>query len=336
MIKAMTEATLGDSVYGEDETTLEFERRITELTGKEAALYVVSGTLSNQIGIRTHLHQPPHSVLCDYRAHIYSAEAAGLAILSQAMVTPVRPKNGTYLTLEDIKSHVILGEDIHTAPTKIVSLENTLGGVIMPIEEIRRISEWAWANGLKMHLDGARLWNASAETGIPLAEYGKYFDSMSLCMSKGLGAPVGSVLVGTRDFIKRAAWFRKQQGGGIRQAGPLTAAAIVAIDEVWPTMKQTHAKTKALAERWTKAGIEFMAPVNTNFIFLDLDKSGIDLGVLERICKEHKVNVWPPRIVLHHLVSDQAIERLATAVELAKASTEKTDRVQVKTGYNQM
>lgn len=338
MMNAMTKATLGDSVYGEDETTSQFEQKIATLAGKESGLYVVSGTLSNQIGIRTHLYQPPYSILCDYRAHVYTSEAAGLAILSQAMVTPVIPSNGVYLTLEDIQNHVILGDDVHSAPTKLISLENTLGGTIMPIEEMKRISEWAWANGINMHLDGARLWNASAETGIGIEEYGKSFDSMSLCISKGLGAPVGSVLVGKKQFIKKAEWFRKQQGGGIRQAGPLAAAATVAVDEIWPTMKSTHKQAQRLANELTNMGCEFMAPVQTNFIFVDLKKSGLNLEAVEQACEKYNVKVWAPRVALHHQITDESVDNVIAAFKQAKEESKGVNGSKTlnRTGYNHM
>lgn len=339
MVAAMTNATLGDSVYEEDEDTAAFEEKVAKLAGMERGTFVVSGTMSNQLALRAHLHQPPHSVLCDHRGHIFTSEAAGLAILSQTMVTPVVPKNGIYLTLEDVKSKVILGKNIHTAPTKVISLENTLGGTIMPIEEIARISEWARQNDIKMHLDGARLWNASIATGVSLAEYGKYFDSISLCISKGLCAPVGSVLVGGNDYIEKVLWLKKQQGGGIRQAGLLTAAANVALDEVWPTMATTHQKTAQLAKDLEAMGVMSEVPVQTNFIFLDAQTANLDLDILAQEAAKHNVKVMANRIVLHYHITDESIENLKNAVKSAltlskqKAATEKLN---VSTGYGSM
>ncbi|ANB12207.1 threonine aldolase GLY1 [Sugiyamaella lignohabitans] len=317
MVAAVASSSVGDSVYGEDDNSNSLEKRVAQLTGKEDAMYVVSGTMSNQIAIRSHLYQPPHSVLCDYRSHIYTAEAAGLAILSQSMVTPVHPKNSVHLTLEDVKRSVILGEDVHTAPTRVISLENTLGGTILPIEEIKRISEFARSHNIKMHLDGARLWNASAATDISLEEYGKYFDTISLCLSKGMGAPVGSILVGPKDLIKKARWLRKQQGGGIRQAGWLTTAANIAIDEVWPTMKATHAKAAKLGSDLEAIGVHFQLPIQTNFLFIDSAKSGLDLAIFSEEAKNAGVKVWGERLVLHHQTSDLAIDNLKTAISKA-------------------
>ncbi len=323
MMAAMLTATHGDDVYHEDETVNNFQSRVANLAGKEAGIFCVSGTLSNQIALRSHLKQPPHSILCDHRSHVYCDEAGGLATLSQAMVVTVIPSNDVYITLEDIKKKIRLGDNIHSAPTRVISLENTLYGTIMPLEEIARISTFAHSHDIKMHLDGARLWNASAATGIPIAEYCRYFDSISLCISKGLGAPIGSVLVGTKDFLKTANWFKKQNGGGIRQAGMLAAAANVAIDEVWPTMKLTHYRTKKVAEYFGSVGLKFSVPVNTNFIILDLDKNGMSLDILIEEAKKHNVKVAAPRLAFHHQTSDEAIENLKMAVVSAYTRSKK-------------
>ncbi|KAK9368482.1 pyridoxal phosphate-dependent transferase [Lipomyces kononenkoae] len=317
MLQAMLTATHGDDVYKEDKTTNDLQARVAEMCGKPAALFVVSGTMGNQICLRAHLQQPPHSILCDYRAHVYTHEAGGLATLSQAMVTPVHPRNKLYLTVEDVEDYLILGNDIHTAPTRVISLENTLAGLVMPIEEIAKISALARRHGIKMHLDGARLWNAAAETGVPLAEYGKYFDTMSLCISKGLGAPVGTVIVGEPDVIQTANWFRKQAGGGIRQAGLLAAAADVAITETFPKLKQTHEITKKLASELEEMGLTFQIPVETNFIFLDLVKAGIDPAVLIEEGNKLGITIVGARIAIHYQISTAAIEKLKLAVKNA-------------------
>lgn len=324
MKEAMANATLGDDVYEEDDGTNEFQKEIARLTGMEDSLFMLSGTMGNQIGVRVHLQQPPHSVLCDYRGHVYAEEGSSLAILSQAMTTPVHPKNGLYMTLEDVEKSVILGDDIHTAPTKVISLELTIGGVLTPMEEIEKISKFAHANGIKVHCDGARLWNASAASGYSLKDYCKHFDSVSMCVSKGLGAPIGGVLASTKDNIKRARWLRKQQGGGIRQAGILTAAAMVALKEVWPTMKDTHAKTKQLEKDLAKLGVVPQIPVDTNFFFIDADKSKLDMDIVIEQCEKHNVKLMDERIAMHHQVTDEAIENLKTAIsESVKLSQQK-------------
>ncbi|OKL62477.1 Low-specificity L-threonine aldolase [Talaromyces atroroseus] len=323
MLAAMVNASFGDDVYQEDRITTEFQREIARLTGMEDALFMLSGTMGNQIGVRVHLNQPPHSVLCDYRAHVYAEEGSGLAVLSQAMVTPVHPANGIYLTLDDVKKWTVLGDDVHTAPTKVISLEVTLGGVITPMEEIQKISEFAHAHGVKVHCDGARLWNASAASGHSVSEYCQYFDTVSMCVSKGLSAPVGGVLASTYSNIKRARWLRKQQGGGIRQAGVLTAPALVALQEIWPTMKDTHEKTKKLEKDLAALGVVPQIPVDTNFYFIDAKRSHLDMGILLEQCGKFNVKLMDERISLHHQISDEAIESLkaaiAAAVQITKA-----------------
>ncbi|KAJ5097987.1 Low-specificity L-threonine aldolase [Penicillium argentinense] len=317
MLNAMANASFGDDVYQEDNSTTEFQKEIARLTGMEDALFMLSGTMGNQIGVRIHLNQPPHSVLCDYRAHVYAEEGSGLAVLSQAMVTPVHPANGIYMTLDDVKKWVVLGDDIHTAPTRVISLEVTIGGVVTPIDEIKKISEFAHANDIKVHCDGARLWNATAATGLSLADYCQYFDSVSMCVSKGLGAPVGGVLATTKKNIKQARWLRKQQGGGIRQAGVLTSAAMVALKEVWPTMRGTHEKAKKLEKDLEAIGVFPQIPVDTNFFFIDAARSKIDMGVLLEQCQKFDVKLQDERISLHHQVSDEAIENLKAAIAAA-------------------
>ncbi|KAJ5300041.1 Low-specificity L-threonine aldolase [Penicillium atrosanguineum] len=317
MLDAMLHASFGDDVYGEDRTTIDFQDQISRLTGMEDAIFMLSGTMGNQIGVRIHLDQPPHSVLCDYRAHIYAQEGSGLAVLSQAMVIPVHPANGIYMTLEDVKKWVVLGDDVHTAPTKVISLEVTIGGVLTPMEEIRKISEFASSHNIKVHCDGARLWNASAATGHPLADYCQYFDSVSMCVSKGLGAPVGGVLASTKSNVKRARWLRKQLGGGVRQAGVLTSAAMVALREIWPTMKETCEKTKKLGRDLAILGVVPQIPVDTNFFFIDAARSKLDMGILLEQCAKFNVNLQDERIALHHQITEEAIENLKSAIAAA-------------------
>ncbi|KAJ6025090.1 hypothetical protein N7444_012769 [Penicillium canescens] len=298
MLAAMTNASFGDDVYQEDHITTEFQKEIARLTGMEDALFMLSGTMGNQIGVRVHLNQPPHSVLCDYRAHVYAEEGSGLAVLSQAMVTPVHPANGIYLTLDDVMKWTVLGENIHTAPTKVISLEVTIGGVVTPLEEIQNISEFARAHDIRIHCDGARLWNASAATGYSLADYCQHFDTVSMCVSKGLGAPVAE----------------EAAGGGIRQAGVLTAPALVALEEVWPTMKETHEKTKKLEKDLAALGIVPQIPVDTNFYFIDAKKSSVSMDILLEQCERFNVKLMDERIALHHQISDEAIENLKAAI----------------------
>jgi threonine aldolase len=225
MLQAMLTAEVGDDVYNDDPSVHQLEKRVAKLCGKEAGLFVCSGVMSNQLALRCHL-SPMQEVICDHRSHIYRSEQGGISFHSQCSVMPIIPQDGkTHITAKQVEQKICTSVDYHTPITRVISLENTLHGTVMPIEEIRAISTLAKKHKLIMHLDGARIWNASIATGISLEEYCSHFDSISLCMSKGMGAPIGSVLVGDSEFIGLARRYRKLLGGGWRQAGILAAAA---------------------------------------------------------------------------------------------------------------
>lgn len=315
MLESVLTCTVGDSVYKEDQDCLDLEDKVARLSGHEAALFCSSGTMSNQIALRAHLFQPPHSILCDYRAHVYSHEAGGLATLSQAMVSPVRPANGNYLTLDDILENYIPDDgDIHMAPTKVVSLENTLHGIITPYEEIERISQWCKETGILLHCDGARLWNASAETGISIHDYCRLFDSVSLCLSKSLGAPFGSILVGNKKFIEKCNHFKKQNGGGIRQAGMLAKMASIAIDDNFDKIKISHQYAKNVGQFCVEKGIPLESPVDTSFVFLDSKKFKVNPSTYDIISKKYNVRTMGNRLAFHYQNSPEAIENLKSAL----------------------
>lgn len=312
MLEAIAATTLQDDVYSEDPTTNDLEARICELTGKEAAVLVLSGTMGNQIALRTQLLAPPHAVLTDHRSHILMWEAGGVASMCGAMVQPAVPANGNYLTLDDIKRTAILSHDIHSCPTKVISLENTLAGVITPLQECQKISAWAKENGILMHLDGARLWEAVAAGAGSLKDYSDCFDTMSLCFSKGLGAPIGSIIVGTKAFRDRARWIRKSIGGGLRQAGVVTAAARVAVEDnfIGGKLKASHDRARAIAELWQRLGGKTTNPVETNMVWLDLDAAGITSA--DFIAEGQKVGLrmGGGRLVVHYQIGDEAVSRL--------------------------
>ncbi len=264
--------------------------------------------MGNQIALRAHLTQPPHAVLCDHRAHILEWEAGGVASLSGALVKGVIPRNGTYLTLEDIKENVVLSDDVHACPTKVISLENTLGGTIMPLNETKRISSFAKENDIKLHLDGARLWEAVVAGAGSLPAYTSLFDSVSLCFSKGLGAPIGSMLVSNTSFIKQARWIRKSIGGGLRQAGVVTAAARVAVDETFGKgpngegglLGRSQENARRIAERWERLGGRLSQRTETNMVWLDLEGAGV--GGKEFVIRGEEVGLrfMGGRLVVHY------------------------------------
>ena len=248
MREAMARAEVGDDVFGDDPTVKQLEARVAGLLGKEAALFVPSGTMSNQIALRTHT-EPGDEVLVDANAHLYYYESGAPAALAGVMCRCLPGERGVFAAA-DVEA-ALRPADPHFAPTRLVCVEQTHnrgGGSIWPIERIREVAAVAQRHHLRLHLDGARLWNAAVATGIPEREWAALFDSVSVCFSKGLGAPVGSALAGPAAFIQRARRFRKQYGGGMRQSGILAAAALHALDHHRARLAEDHDNARALAQ----------------------------------------------------------------------------------------
>ncbi|KAK8056281.1 hypothetical protein PG993_001508 [Apiospora rasikravindrae] len=303
MLAAISVTTLDDDVYNEDKTTIDLEARVAELAGKEAALFVLSGTMGNQLALRSLLIQPPHSVLCDHRSHIIRHEAGGVASLSQAMIEAVVPRNGIHLTLEDVKEHACIGDNVHDCPTRVISLENTLGGMIMPLDEVRRISAWAREHGIRMHCDGARLWEVVASGGGSLRDFAECFDTVNLCFSKGLGAPIGSIIVGPKDVLKHSRWMRKAIGGGLRQSGVVTAAARVAVDVTFGAGPN--------GEGGAAEGVACHGEaVHTNMLWLDLESMGCSGDRFTELGVQQGLKLSGNRIITHYQVGEEAIQKL--------------------------
>lgn len=308
MLEAIANTSLLDDDFQEDPVTNSLQEFIAELTKHESGLLVMSGTMGNQVALRTHLTQPPYAVLCDHRAHIIHSEGGGVTTWTGAYLKGIAPKNGKYLVLEDIQPHVVLGDNFYGCPTRVISLENTLDGIVMPLDELRRICEWACAQGLKTHLDGARLWDAVASGAGSLSDYTSLLDSVSLCFSKGLGAPIGSMLVGSKEFIKKACWFRKSIGGGTRQAGIIAAAARVAVEETFGhgpegeggRLRDSHAKAKTIADLWTSKGGKLKCPVETNMVWFDLDAAGVSISDWQEIGQREGLKMMGNRCVVHY------------------------------------
>lgn len=313
MLNAIAQCTLLDDVFMEDPTTLSLERFIADLTGKEDAVLVLSGTMGNQVALRTHLLAPPQAVLCDRRSHIIQYEAGGVASLSQALVQPIDAKNGSYITLEEVQKYAVVSDDVHACPTRVISLENTLNGTIMPLSEVRRISAWAREHGIILHMDGARLWEAVAAGAGTLKEFCAELDSASLCFSKGLGAPIGSIVIGTKPFIKRCRWIRKSIGGGLRQAGVVAAPARVAVEETFlgGKLAESHQTAKKVEKLWTDLGGKLAYPVDTNMVWLDIEGSGVDLNHFIELGERYGVRVRSGRLVIHYQIGADAVERLS-------------------------
>ncbi len=272
MRDAMARAEVGDDVFGDDPTVAQLEARVAELLGKEAALFTVSGTMANQLALRAQT-EAGDEILVEGNAHIYYYESGAPAALAGLMCRCLAGVRGVF-TAADLEA-ALRPSDQHFSPTKLVCVENTHnrgGGSLWPLESIREVAETSRRHGLRLHLDGARLWNASIATGIPERDYAAPFDSVSVCFSKGLGAPIGSALCGSRELIQRARRFRKMYGGGLRQAGIIAAGALHALEHHRTRLAEDHANAHALAAGLSPLpGLEIdPASVQTNIVLVHL------------------------------------------------------------------
>jgi threonine aldolase len=268
MMEAMFSAPLGDDVFSEDPTVNELQRYAADLFGMEDALFCSSGTQTNQIAINVHV-RPGGEVICHEESHVYKYEGGGIARNSGASVRLLQGDRGR-LKVEDIAMWINNPDDVHFPLTQLVSLEDTAnrgGGAIYDFEEIKKIRKFCLQNGLPLHLDGARLMNALVETGIDPKIYAAEFDSISLCLSKGLGAPVGSVLVGSKDFIKKARRVRKVFGGGMRQAGIIAAGGLYALKHQVERLSMDHDHARQLESTLNELPwVKEVLPVQTNIV----------------------------------------------------------------------
>lgn len=267
MRRAMAAATVGDDVYREDPTVNLLQERVAEVLGKEAALFVPSGTMSNQLCLRT-LTRPGDEVIVHEEAHVLLYEAGAAAALSGLQLRPVPGRFGV-ISAETLEENIRPFSE-HFPRTGAVEMENThnrCGETIWPLEEMERVAALARSRGLGVHLDGARLWNAYVGTGVPLATYAATADSVSVCFSKGLGAPVGSCLAGTREFVEEARRHRKRYGGAMRQAGIIAAGALYALEHNVERLAEDHEKAALLARHLEQVpGVEIAHPVQTNIV----------------------------------------------------------------------
>jgi len=274
MREAMFLAPVGDDVFGDDPSVNELEEKAARMFGMEAALFCPSGTMTNQLAIRTHT-RPGDDVICDVLSHIYLYEGGGIAVNALASVSLPQGERGK-LTPELVRTH-IQPDDVHKPRTSLVSLENTInkgGGCYYTVPEIAAIRQVCDEYGLKLHLDGARLFNALIETGESPESYGNLFDSISICLSKGLGCPVGSLLLGTKAFIKQARRFRKLMGGGWRQAGFLAAAGSYALDHHINRLKLDHARARMIGQMLEKRPeVTEIFPIETNIVIFRLPET---------------------------------------------------------------
>lgn len=323
MRRAMATARVGDDVYGEDPTVRELEEMGARMVGKEAALFMASGTMGNQVAILTHTNRGDE-IIVDSNAHIFMYEAGAPAVLSGVQVRTIEGLRG-YMTPDQIKS-VYRGQDIHAPVSRLFCLENThnrAGGTVVTPDKVREMAETAHRLGMQVHLDGARIFNAATALAVSASELAGPCDSVMFCLSKGLAAPVGSLLAGTRSFVERARKYRKMLGGGMRQVGILAAAGKVALTEMVGRLAEDHQNARLLAEGLTALpGLHIdLATVQTNIVVIDVSQTGMtpdqfaaalaDKGVLAVTFGSSHV-----RMVTH---KDVSREDVAAAVEIVGA-----------------
>jgi threonine aldolase len=329
MRRAMAEAEVGDDVYGEDPTVNRLQERAAEIFEKEAAIFVPTGSMGNQIAVKLHT-RPGVEVVIEERGHIYNFEMAAMAAVSGTLARPVRSLDGTgILNWEEIESGVHHGGAYYVAPTGLVALENShnlAGGTVYTSARIEEISMRAHALNLPVHLDGARIFNASVALKESVAALSRPVDSVMFCLSKGLGAPVGSMLLGTREFIDEARVWRKTLGGGMRQAGVLAAAGLVALEESPKVLHEDHANARRLAEGLAEIDGIRIDPeqVVTNIVLFDVSETGIKADEISARLQERKVLASgfgsSIRMVTHYDVSSADIDVALREMQLAVGS----------------
>jgi threonine aldolase len=316
MLDAMTRAATGDDVYGEDPTVIVLEAELAKRLGFAAALFVPTGTMSNLLSLMAHCERGDEYIV-GQQAHTYKYEGGGAAVLGSIQPQPLEVQADGSLDLDQVAA-AIKPDDFHFARTRLLALENTMQGKVLPLEYLARARRFTEDNGLQLHLDGARLYNAAVKLGVDAREITQYFDSVSVCLSKGLGAPIGSVLCGSVELIGKARRLRKMVGGGMRQAGLLAAAGLYALEHNVERLADDHANAAFLADGLLDAGFT-VEPVQTNMVYVQMgDKAeaikafaaerGIKLSAAARL-----------RMVTHMDVNRSQIEQvIATFVEFSR------------------
>lgn len=315
MLEAMMAARVGDDVFGDDPTVIDLEEKAATMFGKEAAIYCPSGTMTNQIAIKVHT-KPGDELICEQGSHVYRYEGGGIGLNSGASVRLINGDRGritAHQVLENINP-----DDPHFPVSRLVVAENTAnrgGGSCYDYEDLKKIYEACRKNNLSFHLDGARLFNALTETGESTKQIGEVFDSISICLSKGLGAPIGSLLIGNNDFIKQARRIRKVFGGGMRQAGYIAAAGIYALDNNISRLSEDHKKAKIIGQTLEACHfVKEVLPIQTNIVVFKLVDEIKDTDFLETLKEKNilAVGFGPQtiRMVTHLDFSDSMLDEL--------------------------
>jgi threonine aldolase len=324
MRRAMAEAEVGDDVYGEDPTVNRLQERAAEMFGKQAALFVPTGSMGNQIAVKLHT-KPGDEIIIEERGHIFNYELGAPAVFSGVMIRPVRSRNENgMLAWEEIESALRIAQPYYSSPTGLVCLENTHnfgGGSVMSAQETSEICRRARAINLPVHLDGARIFNAAVAQNETVANLTKDCDSVQFCLSKGLGAPVGSMLLGARDFINEAKIWRKRLGGGMRQVGVLAAAGLVALEETPKILHVDHENARRLADGLANLKGIAIDPerAQTNIVIFDVSASGKTSSEIVAALKEREILASgfgdSIRMVTHYDVSREDIDATLKALE---------------------
>lgn len=321
MREAMFSAELGDDVFGDDPTVIALEEKAAAMFGMEAALFCASGTMTNQLAIRVHT-LPGSEVVCDKLSHIYLYEGGGVSLNSFSSLKLLEGDKGR-INAQQVRDAINNPDDIHQPITRLVSLENTMnkgGGCYYELSEIEAIRQVCDEHQLPLHLDGARIFNALVETGESTLLHGRLFDSISICLSKGLGCPVGSLLIGRKDFIKKARRFRKAMGGGWRQAGFLAAAGIYALDNHIERLKEDHARARKIGQMLEGLPfVEEIYPIDTNIVIFRLPESILATEFVAK-AKEHNLGSVTfgkhlARFVTHHDFSDEHLAEFEKVIK---------------------
>jgi threonine aldolase len=317
MMEALNRAKLGDDVYGDDPTVNELEQRLAAMTGMQSALYVSSGTQSNLCALLSHLGRGEEFIVGD-SYHIFLYEACGGAVLGGLAPHPVAVQKNGQLALDDVLG-AIRPDNIHHAMTRLLCLENTYNGIPIPLDVQEQLTDAAHQRGLLVHLDGARIFNAATALGVDVSVLTRKLDSVSICLSKGLGAPVGSVLCGSHEFITRARRNRKILGGGLRQSGLLAACGLYALDHETPRLHEDHTRAKRLADSLAEcADIEVLPEsAKTNMLFVRPRQN--DIEGFKQYLQDQGIVTGPAgstmRLVIHRDIDDSGIDRIIGAIQ---------------------
>ena len=310
MREAILAAELGDDVYGEDPTVNRLEQYLAAELGLAAGLFVPTGTMSNLLGLMAHCQRGDEYIV-GQQAHTYEYEGGGAAVLGSIQPQPIEGEADGSLDLAKVAA-AIKQDDFHFARTRLLALENTMQGKVLPLEYLAAAREMTHKHGLALHLDGARIYNAAVKQGVAVRQIAQYFDSVSVCLSKGLGAPVGSVLCGSTELIGKARRLRKMVGGGMRQAGVLAAAGLYALQHQVERLAEDHSNAERLAAGLRELGYQ-VEPVQTNMVYAQV---GDRAGALKACCAEREIKLTAAprlRMVTHMDVSAEDIERVIQA-----------------------